>query len=180
MGAFLFTATLRTRKEFLSRQSLLWLRGRTISTLRAKRRSLASAEWTLRSACHELLCSRAFLLVVLRSVQHPQIPRFLQIFRGIWPMPLALLNHSALALFAQRTRIPTSARRIGFCAIWVCISPRSHVIVLFLWAARIHGTSFGESGVGIANSLLCRLSFARYDHSILWEYTTRPVSWLHR
>ena len=26
-GAFLFTATLRTRKEFLSSQSLLWLRG---------------------------------------------------------------------------------------------------------------------------------------------------------
>ena len=29
-------------------------------------------------------------------------------------MPLSLLNHSALALFAQRTRIPTSARSIGF------------------------------------------------------------------
>jgi hypothetical protein len=37
-------------------------------------------------------------------------------------MPLSLLNHSELALFAQRTRIPTSARSIGFCAIWVCIS----------------------------------------------------------
>jgi len=46
-------------------------------------------------------------------------------FRGIWPMPLSLLNHSALALFAQRTRIPTSARSIGFCAIWVCISSSS-------------------------------------------------------
>jgi len=30
-------------------------------------------------------------------------------------MPLPLLNHSALALFAQRTRIPTSARSICFC-----------------------------------------------------------------
>ena len=40
-------------------------------------------------------------------------------------MPLPLLNHSALALFAQRTRIPTSARSIGFCAIWVCISSSS-------------------------------------------------------
>jgi len=28
-------------------------------------------------------------------------------------------------LFAQRTRIPTSARSIGFCAIWVCISSSS-------------------------------------------------------
>jgi hypothetical protein len=40
-------------------------------------------------------------------------------------MPLSLLNHSALALFAHRTRIPTSARSIGFCAIWVCISSSS-------------------------------------------------------
>ena len=37
-------------------------------------------------------------------------------------MPLSLLNHSALALVAQRTRIPTSSRSSGFCAIWVCIS----------------------------------------------------------
>ena len=44
-------------------------------------------------------------------------------------MPLSLLNHSALALFAQRTRIPTSARSIGFCAIWVCISSSSSVRV---------------------------------------------------
>jgi len=40
-------------------------------------------------------------------------------------MPLSLLNHSALALFEQRTRIPTSARSIGFCAIWVCNSSSS-------------------------------------------------------
>ena len=110
---------------FLSRQSLLWLRGRTIGALRAERHILTSAEWTSCSACHELFCSRAFLFIVLRSAQHPQIPRFLHIFRGIWPMPLSLLNHSALALFAQRTRIPTSARSIGFCAIWVCISSSS-------------------------------------------------------
>ena len=66
-----------------------------------------------------------FLLVILRSAQHPQIPRFLQIFRIIWPMLLPLLNHSALVLFAQRTRIPTSARSIGFCVIWVCVSSSS-------------------------------------------------------
>ena len=35
------------------------------------------------------------------------------------------MNHSTLALFAQRTRIPTSARSIGFCVIWVCISSSS-------------------------------------------------------
>ena len=52
-------------------------------------------------------------------------------------MPLSLLNHSALALFAQRTRIPTSARSIGFCAIWVCISSSSS-----LWFI-IHSSSLG-------------------------------------
>lgn len=35
-------------------------------------------------------------------------------FRGIWPMPLPLLNQSALTSVAQRMRIPTSARSIGF------------------------------------------------------------------
>ena len=124
-GASYGSATLRTRKEFLSRQSLLWLRCRTIGALRAERHTLASAKWTSCSACHELLCSRVFLFITLRSAQHPQIPRFLQIFRGIWPMPISLRSHSALALFAQRARIPASARSIGFCAIWVCISSSS-------------------------------------------------------
>jgi len=32
-------------------------------------------------------------------------------------MPLPLLPHSALGLFAQRTRIPTSARSTGFCVV---------------------------------------------------------------
>jgi len=98
------------------------LRGRTIGALRAERcTSVASANGTSCSACHELLCSRAFLFIVLRRAT----PRFLQIFRGTWPMPLPLLNHSTLALFAQRTRILTSARSIGFYVIWVCISPSS-------------------------------------------------------
>jgi len=43
-------------------------------------------------------------------------------------MPLPLMMHSALALFAQGTRIPTSARSIGFCVIWVCISSSSSSI----------------------------------------------------
>jgi hypothetical protein len=36
--------------------------------------------------------------IVLRSAQHPQIPRFLQIIRGIWPMPLSLLNQNVRGL----------------------------------------------------------------------------------
>ena len=51
-------------------------------------------------------------------------------------MPLSLLNHSALALFAQRTRIPTSARSIGFCAIWVCISSSSSYLASSLRTSR--------------------------------------------
>jgi hypothetical protein len=112
-GAFLFTATPLTAKEFLSRQSLPWLRGRTIGALRAEWYTLTSAEWTSCSACHELLCSRAAT---------PTNTSLFAFFRGIWPMPLSLLNHSALALFALHTHILTSARSIGFCAIWVCIS----------------------------------------------------------
>ena len=69
----------------------------------------------------ERLCSRAFLFIVLRSAQHPQKPRFP---RGIWPMPLPLSSYSALALFCA-THTPTSARSIGFCVIWVCISSSS-------------------------------------------------------
>jgi len=49
----------------------------------------------------------------------------LQFLREFWPTPLPLMMHSALVLFAQRTRIPTSARSIGFCVIWVCISSSS-------------------------------------------------------
>jgi len=40
-------------------------------------------------------------------------------------MSLPLMIHSALVLFAQRTRIPTSARSIGFFVILVCISSSS-------------------------------------------------------
>jgi len=53
-------------------------------------------------------------------------------------MPLSLLNHSALALFAQRTRIPTSARSIGFCAIWVCISSSSSLEVHTGHATKVY------------------------------------------
>jgi len=87
-------------------------------------------------------------------------------------MPLPLMNHSALALFAQRTRIPTSARSIGFCVIWVCISSISSfllvvlramqlgvrllcaIVLLLLLAARIFdsaATYFSEGGTGFSN-----------------------------
>ena len=70
-------------------------------------------------------------------------------------MPLSLLNHSALALFAQRTRIPTSARSIGFCAIWVCISSSSKSwqgrlgfgCLLRSWNPKISGNSRESMGI---------------------------------
>jgi len=52
-------------------------------------------------------------------------------------MPLPLMIHSALALFAQRMRIPTSARSIGFCVIWVCISSSSSSLLKFPFPERV-------------------------------------------
>jgi len=59
-------------------------------------------------------------------------------------MPLSLLYHSALALFAQRTRIPTSARSIGFCAIWVCISSSSSSNRLNVILSKSKGSRTGS------------------------------------
>ena len=134
--------------------------------MRAERHTLTSVEWTSCSACHELLCSRAFLFIVLRSAQHPQIPRFLQIFRGIWPMPLSLLNHSELALFAQRTRIPTSARSIGFYVIWVCFSSSSKPIYLpsnTIDASRCRPPAFFETLARPSILRACRLRIPRRE-----------------
>jgi len=75
-------------------------------------------------------------LLFLRSVRYPQMPRFLQFLREFWPIPLPLMIHSALALFAQRTRIPTSARSIGFCVIWVCISSSSSSLCVLVYYSR--------------------------------------------
>ena len=62
-GTSLFTATLRTRKEFLPCQGLSWPGDRTIGALRAERQILTSANGTACSARHELR-SRAFLFIV--------------------------------------------------------------------------------------------------------------------
>ena len=66
--------------------------------------------------------SQAYLLARLplycsAECAAPSNTSLLANFRGIWPMPFSLVNHSAIALFAQRTRVPTSSRSIGFCAI---------------------------------------------------------------
>ena len=116
-----------TRKGFLPLpcQGLSWPGDRTMGELCAKRqvwplpmglRFLSAPE----GGPHVTSYARApSSSLFLRSARFPQMPRFLQFLRGFWPMPLPLMNHSALALFAQRTRIPTSSRSTGFCGIWV-------------------------------------------------------------
>ena len=76
------------------------------------------------------------------------MPRFLHFLREFWPMPLPLMIHSALVLFAQRTLIPTSARSIGFCVIWVCISSSSST-----------GCNSGHTITGPIIAAPCYLSF---------------------
>ena len=56
-------------------------------------------------------------------------------------MPLPLMIHSALALFAQRTRIPTSARGIGFCVIGFVLV---RVRLVRAFANKYHWHSFRE------------------------------------
>jgi len=152
-GTSLFTATLRTRKEFLPCQRLSWPGGRTIGALRAERRILTSANGTSCSARHER-SSRAFLFTVSAECALPTNASlfFLQFLREFWPMPLPLMIHSALALFAQRTRIPTSARSIGFCVIWVCISSSSSSSSLRFRSPK--GFRCGPSSVGVFSSSL--------------------------
>jgi len=62
------------------------------------------------------------------------------------------MSHSELALFAQRTRIPTSTRSIGFCVIWVCNefefdnSPALWLLLRrFILVALVRSSSVGES-----------------------------------
>jgi ABC-type sulfate transport system permease component len=52
-------------------------------------------------------------------------------------MPLSLLNHSALALFAQCTRIPTSARSIGFSVPFGFVLVRVRVPKLKVYRVRV-------------------------------------------
>ena len=72
------------------------------------------------------------------------------------------MKHSALALFAQRTRIPTSARSIGFCVIWVFISSSS--------SSNFHVPP--EGGIGISDDhtgkgAIIRGRFVEFAGSVL-------------
>ena len=90
-GTSLFTATLRTRKEFLPCQGLSWPGGRTIGALRAERQILASANGTSCSARHKLR-SRAFLFIVSAECALPTNASLFVIFARI----LANAPHDSL------------------------------------------------------------------------------------
>jgi len=102
-------------------------------------------------------------------------------------MPLSLLNHSALALFAQRTRIPTSARSIGFCAIWVCISSSSSTSKPRSISFRISGShsrqNFYEHAykrkIAVMSRLWFRSNLSCLSCSFLLE-VKRPSASSHR
>jgi len=126
-GTFLFTSTPRMRRDFLSWQSLQWLRGRTIGALCAERHTSTSANGTSCSACHELRWSRAFLFIILRYTQDPNMPRVKWIWRGTWPTPLPLLIYSALACFLRCTHshiLPAACASVSI-GFWVISSPSS-------------------------------------------------------
>ena len=120
-GTSLFTATLRTRKEFLPCQGLSWPGGRTIGALRAERQMLTSANGTSCSARHEL-SSRAFLFIVSAECALPTNASLFANFARI--LAYAPPPHESLrTCFVCATH--ASARSIGFCVIWVCISSSS-------------------------------------------------------
>ena len=82
--------------------------------------------------------------------------------REFWRMPLPLMNDSALVLFAQRTRIPTSARSIGFCVIWVfsisASSSSAHLVLFY----RYRGIQYSKYPLQPIPSILPIRILTRY------------------
>ena len=119
----LFTATLRTRKEFLPCQGLSWPGGRTIGALRAERQILTSANGTSCSARHKLR-SRGFLFVVSAECALPTNAPLFAIFARILanapPPHESLRTCFVCATHAHSLFCPQHC--FGFCVIWVCIS----------------------------------------------------------
>jgi len=121
------------------------------------------------------LLARLLYRSAQRSARHPPMPPSSQILRGIWPMPLPLLNHTALALFAQRTRIPTSAHSIGFCVIWVCVSSSLSCVA---FNRLVQGWEIAHHIVPRAESislLICYLTRCKMAYKMLAPKATREA-----
>jgi hypothetical protein len=160
-GAFLFTATPRTRKEFLSRQSLLWLRGRTIGALRAERHTLTSAEWTSCPACHELLCSLLARLPLYCSAEcaTPKNSSLFAFFsRNLANAPLPCLRN-ARAFPLQ----PAALASVPFGFVLVRVRVQRFIIQSFKWAIsyRQSSTYTSKNPATRTNHLQQRYNFNR-------------------
>jgi len=84
------------------------------------------------SACHELLCSRAFLFIILRSAQHPKTPPFFANF----PRNVAnVRNARAFPLLpAALASVP-----FGFVLVRVRVDSESAALRIVLDFAKIPG-----------------------------------------
>jgi hypothetical protein len=108
-----------------------------------------------------LRMSRASLLALARLPLHcsaecatPTNTSPFENFRRKLANAPPLLNHSALALFARRTRIPTPARSIGFFrVIWVCISSSSSIRDILCVICYVHSFDTGRSAKTQPNSV---------------------------
>jgi len=126
-GTSLFTATPRTRKEFLPCQGFSWPGGRTIGALRAERQISTSANGTSCSARHELR-SRAFLFIIVSAecalpTNASFFTSFARILTNAPPPHDTLRTCFVCATHAHSHFCPQ--HWLLFCVIWVCISSSS-------------------------------------------------------
>jgi len=82
-------------------------------------------------------------------------------------MPLPLMNHSALALFAQRMRIPTSARSIGLSVSFGFVLVR--VRGLAFWSG------FASACAAQVNAILGPCGDCALVFLCIWELIRLPV-----
>ena len=140
--------------------------GRTIGVLRAERQILTSANGTSCSARHELR-SRAFLFIVSAECALPTNASLFTIMREFWPMPLPLMIHSALALFAQRTRIPllpAALASVSFGFVLVRVRVHQKVGMSPQWTAPMTSMPVREC--------LCRIRHGLWP---LWLSAATPL-----
>jgi len=134
------------QKERLTRAPLTWTCGgrgtESPGTSRASRlgctaTKTTSAPWSRTSpTCKTSTCTSVSNVRTLSTYDalHNLLQTFSELFisMSVSPHNVAALKRSILFLlmFAQHTRISTSARSVGFCVIWVCISSSSSSSIL--------------------------------------------------
>ena len=110
-------------------------------------------------------------LLFLRSARYPQMPRFLQFLREFLPMPLPLMNHSALALsfvcatHAHSHFCPVTKKTAGFLGFYPLSAAKR---------SAKYGVGWGKSW-GKPSSLLGFLGYCTG-----WQYFAAAVSFAFR